>query len=915
MAKNDMKGTEYTFESIFQSDQKIIIPSDRKIIIPMIQREYVQGDDNVIATEIRDNILNEFGKVISETEGQEISKKIVVLDYIYGIVRDETIIPMDGQQRLTTLYLLYWYAAVRENVAQEKCSFLQRFSYETRYVVRDFCERLCGCLETTSCFKIPDSAKINISDIIRNQVWFIPEWQNNPTVAGMLRMLDAIHQKFNETAKEKNLWKALNNIKFYFLTIDDDKLNTDELNTDEFYIKMNSRGKELSDFEIFKAEMEGKIKEYNQEKQNDIVAQIDEAYIAAQIDGAWTEWIWKCRSNTDENGDIDNMFLNYFHFVFDIICYKKEKFPEKWGDDIFEKFRVLFLNEDSKPNDCFQENISTLTDYFDCWCQIPEVLNYNKPEDFFIFILSNKKSENKQSSNKQSENNDIINDTTNLLKECLYHYQIKNKEEFTLQNLILLYACIIYLCYNRKTEQEKKIDKEEFYCRFRIVNNLVRNSDNEINEARIEIESARRGKNVEKCSRMHNMLKVVENIILCGSIEENTADSFNEYQLQEEKDKWKYLKKYLKDDPENTRRKALYKLEDHELLLGQIGILRSENLDDCIEYKDRFCSLFQCDKDKVACALMTKENYGYKIENNLVQYGLSCGNNIPREEKAWRTLFHRFKIEENGAEDKTKKALHALLEEVMEIKDEFLDGLIHDYKVDCIKHRRYPFQYYYIKYNAFRPMIKQKKGYGRMWFPDDTNEPYTVAVLESEKQPGPNSYDPFLKEVFDSLRGQEVDSQKADSQEDDNQKIDSQKVDSQEIDSQEDDSQKVDSQEDDNQKIDSQEDDIELTDYNYNKRNAEEYNQYLKYGDYVVASRNDKYVIFKVKSTSEETDGEQCVELKKGSEVKKYVKLKEKTIPQDEDGIDTVDRIALLLQNIKKYLSLSAENTKCSSEN
>lgn len=836
MTKNDMKGTVYTFESILKKYQKIIIP--------MIQREYVQGDDNVIATEIRDNILNEFGTVISKTEGQETSGETIVLDYIYGIVRNKAIIPMDGQQRLTTLYLLYWYAAVRENIAQEKdkdCSFLKKFSYETRYVVRDFCEQLCGCLDNPGIFKKLDLEEINISDIIRNQVWFIPEWQNNPTVAGMLRMLDAIHQKFNETAKEKKLWNALKNINFYFLPIDGDKLNTDE-----FYIKMNSRGKELSDFEIFKAEMEGKIKEYNQMKKNDIVAQIDETYIAAQIDGAWTEWIWKCRSNTDENGDIDNMFLNYFHFVFDIICYKKGKFPEKWGDDIFGKFRALFLNEKSEPNDCFQENISTLTDYFDCWCQIFEVPNYNKQGDFFESILPNK-----QSSNKKSENKDVINDMINLLDECLYHYQIKNKEEFTLENLILLYACIIYLSYNRKSEQEKKIDKKEFYCRFRIVNNLVRNSDNEINEARIEIESARRGKNAGKCSRMHNMLKVVENIILCGSIEENTKEnmkentvkSFNEYQLQEEKDKLKYLK----DDPENTRRKALYELEDHELLLGQLGILRSENLDDCIEYKDRFCSLFQCDKDKIACALMTKENYGYKIENNLVQYGLSWGNNIPREEKAWRTLFHRFKIEENGAKDKTKEALRELLGN---LPKKSLEGMINKYIAQCKTDEKYPLQYYYVKYPAFR---LKNKGYGRMWFPDDTNEPYTVAVLESEKQPGPNSYDPFLKEVFDRLQGQKVDQ---------GQEVDSQKV------------------------------DIELTDYNYNKRNTEEYNQYLKYGDYVVASRNDKYVIFEVDSESEKSDNEQCVEIKKGSEVKKYVKLKENVIkiPQDEDGIDTKDR-------------------------
>lgn len=846
---NNMTGTVYTFESILKEYE---LKEYEKIIIPMIQREYVQGDDNVIATEIRDNILNEFGTVISKTEGQETSGETIVLDYIYGIVRNKAIIPMDGQQRLTTLYLLYWYVAVRENIAQEKdkdCSFLKKFSYETRYVVRDFCEQLCGCLDNPGIFKKLDLEEINISDIIRNQVWFIPEWQNNPTVAGMLRMLDAIHQKFNETAKKKKLWKALNNIKFYFLTIDDDKLNTDE-----FYIKMNSRGKELSDFEIFKAEMEKKINACGQEKGKDI---------AAKIDGAWTEWIWKCRSNTDVHGDIDNMFLNYFHFVFDIICYKKGEFPEKWGDDIFEKFRVLFLNEKSEPNDCFKENISTLTDYFDCWCQIFEMPNYNKQGDFFESILPNK-----QSSNKKSENKDVINDMINLLKECLYHYQIKNKEEFTLQNLILLYACIIYLSYNRKnrkTEQEKKIDKEEFYCRFRIVNNLVRNSDSEINEARIEIESARRGKNDGKCSRMHNMLKVVEKIILYGKIGKKTANSFNEYQLQEERNKIDFIKHYPK------RKTLLYELEDHELLQGQIGILGLKNL----KYASCFCSLFEWDKEIISCALMAMGDYGFKINDHLIQYG-SCSNSGNKKKEAWTTLFHRYK---EGAykNDEIQKVLVKLLKKIQEtIKDGELqenDGelkkldaelqkIIQDFQEDCKseKNNKYSFQYYYVTYPAFR-----QGDYGRMWFPDKEKHPYSATVLVSEKQPGPNSYDPFLKEVFDRLQGQKVD--------------------------------------------------VELTDYNYNKRNTEEYNQYLKYGDCVVASRNDKYVIFKVKSTSEETDGEQCVEFKKGSDVKKYVKLKETTIPQDEDGIDTVDRIALLLQNIKKYLSLSASNTKCSSEN
>lgn len=854
MAKNDMTETVETvdtFESIFQSD--------RKIIIPMIQREYVQGDDNVIATEIRDNILNEFGKVIPKTEGQETSGKTIVLDYIYGIVRNEAIIPMDGQQRLTTLYLLYWYAAVRENIAQEKdkdCSFLKKFSYETRYVVRDFCERLCGCLETTSCFKIPDSAEINISDIIRNQVWFIPEWQNNPTVAGMLRMLDAIHQKFNETAKEakeKNLWNALNNIKFYFLSIDD------KLNTDEFYIKMNSRGKELSDFEIFKAELEKKInacgQENDQEKGKDI---------AAKIDGAWTEWIWKCRSNTDVHGDIDNMFLNYFHFVFDIICYKKGEFPKKWGDDIFEKFRVLYLNEDPKTNNCFKTNISTLTDYFDCWCQIPEVPNYNKPEDFFKSILSNKESLNQQSKNKV-----IINGRINLLEECLYQYQIKNKEEFSLQNAILLYACISYL-----SEKTKKITQDKFCHRFRIVNNLVRNSDNEINEARIEIESARRGKNAGKCSRMHNMLKVVEKIILYGKIGKKTANSFNEYQLQEERNKIDFIKHYPERKMLLYILYKLYKLENHELLRGQIGILGLKNL----EYASCFRSLFKLfnwDKEIISCALMAMGDYGFQINDHLIQYG-SCSNSGNKNKEAWTTLFHRYK---EGAykNDETKKVLVKLLGKIQEtIKDgelqenddelkkldAELQKIIQDFQEDCEseKNKKYSFQYYYVTYPAFR-----QGDYGRMWFPDKKNRPYSATVLASGKQEGTNSYNPFLKSLTVGGLGELTQYDK------DVEEVFGNTTCPQRF----------------SVKSEKRGDKVILKVILDQSRKGDK--QYLICKNIAIACRNEGYIIYKKQESSEKSvEGV-------------YEFLKWQKINQN-NGIDTEDRIALLLQNIKKYL-------------
>ena len=50
--------------------------------------------------------------------------------------------PLDGQQRLTTLFLLHWYAAKRENIPAGQWEVLKKFSYATRPSARRFCEQL-----------------------------------------------------------------------------------------------------------------------------------------------------------------------------------------------------------------------------------------------------------------------------------------------------------------------------------------------------------------------------------------------------------------------------------------------------------------------------------------------------------------------------------------------------------------------------------------------------------------------------------------------------------------------------------------------------------------------------------------------------------------------------------------------------
>ena len=128
-----------------------------RIVIPKIQRDYAQGRKDSDVSRVRKRFLDALHKAVT---GQPIK-----LDFIYGSVDEDGIMtPLDGQQRLTTLFLLHWYAARRAGVAGEQCAFLKNFSYETRYSARDFCENLVGF---TPAFSFE-----RISDEIIDQAWF-----------------------------------------------------------------------------------------------------------------------------------------------------------------------------------------------------------------------------------------------------------------------------------------------------------------------------------------------------------------------------------------------------------------------------------------------------------------------------------------------------------------------------------------------------------------------------------------------------------------------------------------------------------------------------------------------------------------------------------------------------------------------
>ena len=76
----------------------------KKITIPIIQRDYAQGRKD--KGFIRKNFLKSIKDSLEKNEN-------LTLDFVYGNTEGEKFFPLDGQQRLTTLWLVYWYLSYK----------------------------------------------------------------------------------------------------------------------------------------------------------------------------------------------------------------------------------------------------------------------------------------------------------------------------------------------------------------------------------------------------------------------------------------------------------------------------------------------------------------------------------------------------------------------------------------------------------------------------------------------------------------------------------------------------------------------------------------------------------------------------------------------------------------------------------
>ena len=99
-----MNKTIYTFWELL---------NECPIVIPQVQRDYAYGRDEEKAKAVCNNILSSIHDVLEPDSLEEAHMVPLTLDFVYGNIREEAgLNPLDGQQRLTTLFLLHLYAYI-----------------------------------------------------------------------------------------------------------------------------------------------------------------------------------------------------------------------------------------------------------------------------------------------------------------------------------------------------------------------------------------------------------------------------------------------------------------------------------------------------------------------------------------------------------------------------------------------------------------------------------------------------------------------------------------------------------------------------------------------------------------------------------------------------------------------------------
>lgn len=696
---------------------------ENTVNIPRIQRDYAQGRKQTTTDVIRSRFLDKLMQAI-QPEGS------VHLDFVYGLERpgdegENIFLPIDGQQRLTTLFLLHWYFL--DNKVPDQLKSLKNFRYETRSTTAAFLRMLLEKRDSL----LAKKSDAELSKIIQDQNWFQASWKYDPSISGMLVMLDAIEKK-NKEAKLTPQSVFLNQITFDLILLNK------ETDPDLLYRKINSRGRKLTDYENFKAELFQALDEQRQNgegKNKKLFSSLKQ-----ELDTSWSNYVFRLlrdeekdkSKKEDRTEAVDKALLNLFCSHARIFLWNQASRKSESTTPANEKQSETPEKENTtdylRARNYLEKIKESLVDFVSYFLESMEWWTSGSYDNTIASHVASSK--DIDSSKSQATELPIVIDfdgkETNPFKRIC-------RSEDSLRTLCFFYAM-------GELGKQKKLPKERIHERLLLLRNFLFNADTE-----------------ERY--MPAMIPFIGALMEQGSSKVREVSSppsnsgIRQLQWTQEKLKLELRGNWRTNNGEEDR-KTLADLENHALLHGDVNVVITGD-----EYS--------CEQAKKLLALLPKPGKDENLQRALLTFALSCtaegfidmGKSVSKY-LLYDTNEGYLREEIRSADENDIKAnLRIMLKEFVKKNYESLDGYLDALdQEEQEKEHGMDYRAYLIKYRKqlLTWRLEQKgdtKGWKYCYFSADYNRPAFLKVSQSRVQNYQSSWFWCLPELICLLCG------------------------------------------------------------------------------------------------------------------------------------------------------------------
>lgn len=367
---------------------KDIFAEDRKIIIPDMQREYCWAQTK---SEINNKSLVE--NFISDLIKQAPLGQKTQMGLLYAYESPQNHIQLcDGQQRITTLYILIGVLYRHLNIlgtpgmTDIKDILISNFELtqddkepRLQYAIRE--STLLFLRDLVYCYFLGEFDSINSkgAKYIKKEPWYFEDYDLDPTIQNILIAIDTIELLITENTVKKIL---LN-----YVTSDIEFLYFDMVNRkhgEEQFVVINTTGKPLTSTENFKPQFLGNLNDTNKTKKDKSGNDVTELRFYSDMWEEWEQYFWENKNANDLTAD--KGLNEFFRWVYIIEKSKEQISSEKENYSVAQKALAnesFYLLEIATSK---QDTLELVNEYFVALKSIKE----NSPFANIDSIIGNK---------------------------------------------------------------------------------------------------------------------------------------------------------------------------------------------------------------------------------------------------------------------------------------------------------------------------------------------------------------------------------------------------------------------------------------------------------------------------------------------------------------------------------------------